>query len=404
VAPTSGSPVAAGPVVYEPFDPATHLDPYPVYRRLRDEDPVHCSAAGYWVLSRFADVFDAASDGATFSSAQGLTFEQDEIAALGLKPTLVMMDRPGHTTFRRLISRGFTPRSVAGLEPAVRELARARLTELAESGGGDFCAAVAGPLPTLVVATYLGVPESDRGQFATWSNAIVQANAAGNGVRHAAEAIGGLYGYFAQLVEWRRRHPGQDMLSDLVQAQVDGRALDLEEILGFCFVLIAGGNDTASGLLAGSAVALTTYRNQRRHLIEGRVEPSGAIDELLRFTSPVQGLSRTTTRRVDRDGCSIPAGSKVHLLYGSANRDPREFGSTAGELDLGRSFRRFVTFGGGPHHCIGAAAARLQGRVVVEEMLHLMPDFEADGDRGRLAPGPFVRRYESLPITVGRPD
>jgi cytochrome P450 len=403
VTPAGGSPVDAGPVAYRPFDPASHLDPYPAYRRLRDEDPVHRTAAGYWVLSRFADVFDAASDGATFSSAQGLTFEQDEIAALGLKPTLVMMDRPRHTTFRRLISRGFTPRSVAGLEPAVREFARARLVELAESGGGDFCAAVAGPLPTFVVATYLGVPESDRGQFATWSNAIVQANAAGNGVRHAAEAIGALYGYFDQLVEWRRRHPGPDMLSDLVQAQVDGRPLDLEEILGFCFVLIAGGNDTASGLLGGSAVALTTFRSQRRHLIEGRVELSGAVDELLRFTSPVQGLSRTTTRRVERPGCSIPAGSKVHLLYGSANRDPREFGPTADQLDLGRSFRRSVTFGGGPHHCIGAAAARLQGRVVMEEMLHLMPDFEADGDGGRLAPGPFVRRYASLPITVGRP-
>jgi cytochrome P450 family 130 len=184
----------AGPVAYRPFDRATHLDPYPVYRRLREEDPAHRTAGGYWVLSRFADVFEAASDGATFSSAEGLTFEQDEIAALGLKPTLVMMDRPRHTTFRRLISRGFTPRAVAGLEPAVRDFARLRLAELAESGGGDLCAAVAGPLPTFVVATYLGVPESDRGQFATWSNAIVQANAAGNAVRHAAEAIGGLYG------------------------------------------------------------------------------------------------------------------------------------------------------------------------------------------------------------------
>jgi cytochrome P450 family 130 len=191
------------------------------------------------------------------------------------------------------------------------------------------------------------------------------------------------------------------MLSDLVQARVDGRALDLEEILGFCFVLIAGGNDTASGLLGGSAVALTTHRDQRRLLAEGRVGLAGSVDELLRFTSPVQGLSRTTTRRVDRHGRSIPAGSKVHLLYGSANRDPREFGPTAEQLDLGRSFRRFVTFGGGPHHCIGAAAARLQGRVVLEELLRLMPDFEADGGRGRLAPGPFVRRYASLPMTAG---
>jgi len=398
---TGADPASTGPVAYRPFDPDTHLDPYPAYRRLREEDPVHRTLHGYWVLSRFGDVFNAASDGATYSSAQGLTFEQDEITALGLKPTLVMMDRPRHTTFRRLISRGFTPRSVAGLESAVRAFARTGLMELADSDDGDFCAAVAGPLPTFVVATYLGVPESDRSQFGTWSNAIVQANAAGSTLGHAADAIGGLYGYFAELVEWRRRHPGEDMLSDLVHAQVDGRPLDLEEILGFCFVLIAGGNDTASGLLGGTAVALTKYREQRRVLLEGRVGLAGAIDELLRFTSPVQGLSRTTTRRVDLHGRSIPGGSKVHLLYGSANRDPREFGATAEDLDLGRSFRRFVTFGGGPHHCIGAAAARLQGRVVVEELLHLMPDFEADVGGGRLAPGPFVRRYEFLPMGAG---
>ena len=296
-----------GPDVYDPFDPATHRDPYPVYRQLRDHDPVHRTARGYWVLSRFEDVFQAALDTATFSSAQGLTFEEDEIVTLGLKPTLVMMDRPQHSTFRRLISRGFTPRKVAELEPAIRAFVRSRVAILADTGDAgdegevDFVEVLAGPLPTFVVATYLGVPDEDRERFGLWSDAIVAANATGSTVRDAADAVAGLYGYFTELVEWRRRHPGDDMLSDLVAARIEGHPLQLDEILGYCFVMIAGGNDTASGLLAGSAVLLTEHPAQRQRLLADPGLLPGAIEELLRLTSPVQGLSRTTTRR-----CRVP--------------------------------------------------------------------------------------------------
>jgi cytochrome P450 len=389
-------------LVYDPLDPATQRDPYPIYARLREEDPVHRTSRDFWVLSRFDDVFSAALDTATFSSAQGLTFGEDEIVTLGLKPTLVMMDRPRHSTFRRLISRGFTPRSVAELEPAVREFVRARVGALTEAGESDFIEVLAGPLPSFVVATYLGVPEGDRDRFGTWSNAIVQANATGTTVRDAGEAVAGLYEYFTELVEWRRRHPGNDMLSDLVAAEVDGKPLHLDEILGYCFVMIAGGNDTASGLLAGMAIALTAHREQRRRLLADPGLHRGAVEELLRLTSPVQGLSRTTTRDVQMHGSSIPSASKVHLLYGSANRDPREFGPTADDFDVGRQFRRMLSFGNGPHHCIGAAAARLQGLVVLEELLRALPEFAVDEAGGRLAPGPFVRRYQSLPFTAGR--
>ena len=339
--------------IYDPLDPSTQQDPYPAYRRLRDHDPVHRTARGYWVLSRFEDVFQAAVDTVTYSSAQGLTFEEDEIVKLGLKPTLVMMDRPEHSTFRRLISRGFTPRKVAELEPALRSFVRDRVAILADAGEADFVEVLAGPLPTFVVATYLGVPEEDQERFGRWSDAIVAANATGNTVRDAADAVAGLYGYFADLITWRRRHPGDDMLSDLAAADVDGRPLLLDEILGYCFVMIAGGNDTASGLLAGSAVLLTEYPAQRRALLADPGLLPGAVEELLRLTSPVQGLSRTTTRAVELHGSQIPAGCKVHLLYGSANRDGREFGPSADDLDVTRTFRRMLAFGNGPHHCIG---------------------------------------------------
>ncbi|HEY5246703.1 MAG TPA: cytochrome P450, partial [Acidimicrobiales bacterium] len=154
------------------------------------------------------------------------------------------------------------------------------------------------------------------------------------------------------------------------------------------------------GLLGGAAVALTEEPEQRRRLAEDPSLIPGAVEELLRWTSPVQGLCRTTTREVAIGDRTIPAGRKVHLLYGSANRDPREFGPSADRLDVARRAPRMMAFGGGPHHCIGAAAARLQGRVALEELLAAAPDVTADLDRGRLAPGPFVRRYESLPVRV----
>lgn len=391
------------PVEYDPYDPDTRRDPYALYRRLRDEDPVHRAQRGFWVLSRFEDVFEAALDGTTFSSAQGLTFEDDEIASLGLKPTLVMMDRPDHTTYRRLITRGFTPRKVAELEPRIRAFVQSRVAIVAEAGEVDFVEVLAGPLPTFVVAIYLGVPESDRDQFDSWSGAIVQANASSNVLGHAAGAVASLYTYFAELIDFRRKHPGDDMVSDLVAARVDGRALHTDEILGYCFVMIAGGNDTASGLLGGAAVELAEHTSERAHLIDDPGLVRGAVEELLRITSPVQGLSRTATRDVTLHGTTIGSGAKVHLLYGSANRDPREFGPTADGLDVTRRFRRMLTFGNGPHHCIGAAAARLQGRVALEELLRVVPEFTVDGTRGTLAPGPFVRRFESLPMSAGRP-
>ncbi|HEX3947183.1 MAG TPA: cytochrome P450 [Acidimicrobiales bacterium] len=387
---------------YDPLDPATRRDPYPVYRRLREEDPVHhVVGRDYWVLSRFLDVFTAVGDGGTFSSAQGLTFEQDEMARLGLAPTMVMMDRPEHTTYRRLISRGFTPRQVAELEPAIRVFVRRRVASMVAAGEADFIAELASPLPTLVVATYLGVPEVDRARFDGWSGAIVAANAAGDALGGAVEAVTGLYRYFGELIDRRRVTPGDDMLSDLVAADVGGEPLDLLRILGYCFVMIAGGNDTVTGLLGGAAVALAEHPDQRRLLARRPDLIPGAVEELLRWTSPVQGLCRTTTTDVPVGGRTIPAGRKVHLLYGSANRDPREFGPTADRLDLTRRIPRMLAFGGGPHHCIGAAAARLQARVALEELLGAMPEFSVDTGRARLAPGAFVRRYESLPIRVG---
>ncbi len=380
---------------YEPFGAATWRDPYPQYRALREDDPVHWSeAARCFVLTRFEDVFDAARDTATFSSAQGLTFT-NEIEELGLAPTIVMMDPPDHTRFRRLVSRGFTPRQVEEIEPAVRQFVHDRIDELLDADTPDFIEGLAASLPCFVVAAYLGVSEEDRAQFAGWTRAIVQAGSHGHD-DDAAVALGGLYGYFSEMIERRRAEPGDDMITTLVEA--DDGALSLEEILGYAFVMIAGGNDTATGLLGGIAELLTDHPDQRQRLRDDLSLIANGVDECLRLTSPVQGLCRVVTHDTTVRDTPLLESSRVLLCYGSANRDPREFGDDAETMDVTRRIPRLMTFSSGPHFCLGASAARLQGRVVIEELLRRCPDFAVDSAAGTFADGAFTRRYATLPF------
>jgi cytochrome P450 len=372
-----------------------------MYRWLRDEDPVHHVGRGdYWVLSRFADVFVAARDPATFSSASGLTFTYDDMGAVGLEEVapMVMLDPPEHTAFRRLVARGFTPRHVEEIEPAVRAFVVERVERLRAAGGGDVVAELLKPLPSFVVAHYLGVPAEDRPRFDGWSSSIVAANALGDPME-AGAAVAELLAYFTELVERRRAEPADDVVSELVHAG-DGAGVPPLRILGFAFTMVAGGNDTTTGLLGAGLELLDGAPAQRTLLVERPDLVPAAVEELLRLTSPVQGLARTAMRDVVLHGTTIPAGRKALLLYAAANRDPREFGPDAEVLDVTRSPRTILTFGSGAHFCLGAAAARLMGRVVLEELLARCPAFTVDAAAGRFAPGHFVRRYESLPLAV----
>lgn len=382
---------------YRPFGRDTWRDPYPLYRRLRDEDPVHRTSRGYWVLTRFQHVFDTARDTATFSSAHGLTFD-DEGANLGVQ-TMVFMDPPDHTRYRRLVSRGFTPRNVAALEPALRAQVRSHVQTLRERGTGDFIAGLARPIPSWVVAHYLGVPEKDRFRFDEWTQAIVQAS--DDVGMTAAAAVADLSTYFMELIDVKRQSPGDDVVSDLIRADDEGHGIGLEGILGMAFVMIAGGNDTTTGLLGGVAELLTAFPDQRQRLLDDPTLIPNAVDEMLRLTSPVQGLCRVALRESEIGGTAIAAGDRVLLCYASANRDEREFGDDAAELDVGRRIERFVTFSVGSHFCLGAAATRLQGRIVLEELLRSCPGFSVDAGAGVFADGGFTRRYESLPFDAG---
>ncbi|BBX31053.1 cytochrome P450 [Mycolicibacterium mageritense DSM 44476 = CIP 104973] len=403
------------PVQFEPATADTWAAPWPMYAALRDHDPVHHVVPDghpeldYYVLSRHADIWAAARDHETFSSAQGLTVNYGELEMIGLadNPPFVMQDPPVHTQFRKLVSRGFTPRQVEAVEPKVREFVVTRLEEMRAAGGGDIVVELFKPLPSMVVAHYLGVPDEDRAQFDGWTEAIVAANTAEGGITAAmgtaGEAVASMMAYFSELIERRRREPGDDTISHLVTAGVgdDGDLSGVLSILAFTFTMVTGGNDTTTGMLGGAVQLLQQRPDQRRLLIEDPALIADSIDEFLRLTSPVQGLARTTTRDTVVGDTTIPAGRKTLLLYGSGNRDEREFGADAAELDIRRKPRNILTFSHGAHFCLGAAAARMQSRVALTELLSRYPEFEVDVDAVVWAGGSYVRRPLSVPFTAG---
>ncbi len=402
------------PAQFRLADADTWARPWPMYRALRDRDPVHHVVPAdrpdhdYYVLSRHADIWSAARDHQSFSSAQGLTVNYGELELIGLQdnPPMVMQDPPAHTEFRKLVSRGFTPRQVEAVEPTVRQFVIERIERLRTNGGGDIVAELFKPLPSMVVAHYLGVPEEDRGQFDGWTEAIVAANTADGGMGGAldtlGDALGGMMSYFTALIERRRREPEDDTVSHLVAAGVgaDGDIAGTLSILAFTFTMVTGGNDTTTGMLGGATQLLHQRPDQRRKLVEDPGLIPDAVDEFLRLTSPVQGLCRTTTRDVTVSDSVIPEGRKVLLLYGSGNRDERQYGPDAGELDVTRRPRNILTFSHGAHHCLGAAAARMQSRVALSELLARCPDFEVDESGIVWAGGAYVRRPLSIPFTV----
>lgn len=403
------------PARFVPADADSWPNPWPMYAALRDHDPVHHVVPDehpeqdYYVLSRHADIWAAARDHGTFSSAQGLTVTYGELDMIGLadNPPFVMQDPPVHTEFRKLVSRGFTPRQVEAVEPKVREFVVERLEGLRSNGGGDIVTELFKPLPSMVVAHYLGVPETDRDQFDGWTDAIVAANSSAGGIAEAmgtaGAAVASMMGYFSELIERRRREPGDDTISHLVAAGVgaDGDIAGALSILAFTFTMVTGGNDTTTGMLGGAVQLLQQRPDQRRLLIDDPELIPVAIDEFLRLTSPVQGLARTATRDVTIADTTIPAGRKALLLYGSGNRDEREFGSNAAELDVRRAPRNILTFSHGAHFCLGAAAARMQSRVALTELLSRYPDFEVDLESVAWAGGSYVRRPLSVQFQAG---
>jgi cytochrome P450 len=386
--------------LYDPYSHELHEDPYPVYRRLRDEFPLYyCEARESWVLSRFEDVWDAVHDPATFSSAQGVFPGMGELSQESILPVMILMDPPRHTQLRSLVNRAFTRRRIADLEPAVRVIASELVANLADAGGGDLVEDLARPLPTIVIADLLGVPREDRKEFRHWSDQVVQDNPDDPAVAAAAmEGGANLIAYFEGLIRNRRSSPRDDLLTALIEAEIDGERLSEEELLGMCVLLLVAGNETTTNLVSNSAVLFAEHQDQWGSIL---AEPSllpSAIEESLRFDSPVQALARTLTKTVEIHERVIEEGEKVLLLYGAANRDDREF-EKPDVVDVRRIVDRQLAFGHGIHFCLGAPLARLEARVAYSELLSRSPDWTVTDRPERLHSGP-IRGLLRLPVSL----
>jgi cytochrome P450 len=395
--------VAETAPTYDPFDAATSIEPYPKYRALRAHAPVfHNAEKDFYALSRFEDIFLALKDPATFTSTEGLTPIAGEKEILGLAPTFIMMDPPDHTRLRRLVSKAFTRERVAALDERVSDFVRGRmdrlLARMRRDGEADFVSELSSPIPTFVLAEILGVPEADRERFDPWSQAITSATLEEDKVEAAVLAVAHLFQFFVEVIERKRVEPGDDMISSLVASQREGEKLSNWDILGFCFVFIAGGNDTTNHLLGNALAALETYPHERSRVISDHSLVPNLVEEVLRYDGPVQGLSRATTRDVTLHGVHIPRGKKVHMLFASGNRDEREFGPTAERLDVTREIKRHLAFSGGPHFCIGAHFARASAKTALEALFTRAPGYVL-GARTRF-PSPFVRGYSRLDLRL----
>jgi hypothetical protein len=388
------------PELYDPYSHDLHDDPYPVYRTLRDEHPLYfCETRGVWALSRFEDVWNAVHDPATFCSGQGVFPGMGEYNPDQMLPVMIMMDPPRHTQLRSLINRAFTRRRIADFEPAIQEIARDLVGTLVEAGGGDLVEDLAKPLPTIVIADLLGVPREDRKAFRQWSDQLVQDNP--DDPAAAARAMEGgasLIGYFADLIADRHRSPHDDLLTALITAEVDGERLSEDELFGMCVLLLVAGNETTTNLVSNSAVLFDQNPDQWRAIVADPILLPGAIEECLRFDSPVQALSRTLTRRVVIHGQTMNEGDKVLLVYGSANRDEREF-SKPDTFDVQRTVDRQLAFGHGIHFCLGAPLARLEAQIVYSELLRRSPNWAVTGAPERMHSGP-IRGLLRLPVSM----
>ncbi|MFB9312998.1 cytochrome P450 [Nocardioides plantarum] len=397
-------------LVFDPYDYATQDDPYPIYQRLRDEEPLHHNPEhDFWVLSRHADVAAALRDDATYSNRMGVSLDQSAWHPEAHRiMSFLALDGPEQSRIRSLVSRAFTPRRVKELIPQVQGLTERYLDAALEQAGPggelDWITDLAGKLPMDVISEMMGVPEVDRDEVRRLSDLLVHREEGVHDVPPAGmEAAMTLFGYYGDLLADRRAHPTDDLTSALLQAEVDGDRLDDGEIIAFLFLMVVAGNETTTKLLGNAVHHLAAHPDQLAAVFADPDELLVPwIEETLRHDTSSQLLARHLRADVTLHGRTAPAGSKLLVSLGSANRDERVF-SDPTSYDVHRDkaeLGQIVSFGGGRHFCLGANLARLEARIVLAELVRRAASVEVDAERAVRVHSTNVRGFAQLPVRV----
>ncbi|MGH7286502.1 MAG: cytochrome P450 [Myxococcota bacterium] len=398
---------------FAPERPEFYLgDPNAAFAELRKRDPIHWhEAGGFWCVTRHADVRQISCHPRRFCSSRGTQLFQIPLARqgahigggaanLGVAPSIIQMDPPAHNHHRKLVIGQFTPRVVATLEARVREIAQQSLAALPARAPVDFVDAVAVPLPMLVIAELLGIPPRDHEAFRRWSDALIEAGGGGFSEKTGATLVE-MFGYLGEALKRRRSEPADDLISTLLHARIDGEALSEPEVMMFCMTLLVAGNETTRNLISGGTRALLDHPRQLQRLVADPALLPNAVEEMLRFVTPVRSFARSATEDVEVAGRKIAKDDFLVLFYGSANRDEAVFGPDADAFDIGRADAgQHIAFGAGEHLCLGAPLARLEARVLFEELLPRLAGLRYDGPVEPL-PSVLINGVQRMPVVFG---
>jgi cytochrome P450 len=395
---------AASDVYFDPYDVELNADPYPMFRRLREEVPLYYNEQhDFYALSRFADVDDALVDFQTFSSAKGAILELIKANIDIPSGVLLFEDPPIHDIHRKLLSRMFTPRKINELESKIREFCAHSLDPLVGTGRFDFVADLGAQMPMRVIGMLLGVPEEFQEAARDRANANLRTEAGKPMDATAENMMNGEF--FGQFIDWRAEHPSDDIMTELLHVEFEDetgtvRRLRRDELLTYISVVSGAGNETTTRLIGWTGKVLAENPDQRRALVADRSLIPAAIEELLRYEPPAPHVARYVTRDVEYYGRRVPEGSVMMMLIGAANRDHRQFPPDGDVFDIRRETHQHLTFSVGTHYCLGSALARLEGRIALEEILKRFPEWDVDLCECKLSPTSTVRGWETMPAVL----